>query len=338
MRILIRAKNYGGVEYHRLYIPLKRMQIDFEDVDIFTAESLPEDMNYDLVVFSRYLYKDHYPTITKLKELSIPYILDIDDFWRLPKFHYAAKAYKEQDITNAIKDAITYAAGVTVTTDKLAAEVRPLNHNVCVLPNAIEWTDDQWAHQKETRTKDKTRFGWVGGISHENDLHLITDAVNTILNKYPNVEFHLCGVAPHELIWQRICRHFEDRVIIHTGRPVNEYGAFYSLFDVMLVPLENSKYNNMKSELKVIEAAEYKLPVIASNVSPYKELEGNYGLTLVEPNEWLQTMEMFVLSDRTIDGEHNYKYCRENYDIEKINEKRKGFYNRICKSTTNARG
>lgn len=338
MRILAIAKSYGGVEYHRIYTPLKRLQIDYPKLEIFTAETLQENMPYDLVIFCRYLYEDHYNTITKLKELGIPYIIDIDDFWRVPKFHHAYKYYRDNNVTDAIKDAITYAAGVTVTTEKLASEVRRLNHNVSILPNVIEWTDEQWAEPIERRKKSKVRFGWVGGISHENDLHLIHEPMKYILDRYEDVEFHICGAVLHEPIWQRISKACHPRTLLHEPMNLQNYGKMYSLFDVMIAPLEDSKYNNMKSELKVIEAAEYKLPVIASNVSPYKELKDNLGITLVNPSEWAMTLERFVLSDRSIDGEHNYKYCREHYDIEKVNAKRLAFYKRICKSAIKDHG
>ena len=338
MKILVLAKSWGGVEYHRLYNPLKRMQLDNTEIEIFTCESLPDNIEYDMVVFNRYLFQDHYPIMNALKQNGIPYILDLDDYWRLPKFHTASKYFRDNDVSNAIKDAITYAAGVTVTTERLANEVRRMNHNVSILPNTIEWTDDQWAVKKETRVKDKVRFGYVGGRTHENDLQLIHEPMKYILDKYPNVEFHLCGYSREDSIWRRIARQCHDRVILHEGMPVSDYGKLYSLFDVKIVPLEDNKFNNMKSELKVLEAAEYKLPVIASNVSPYKDMEGNNGIMLVAPHEWRAALESFVLSDKSMMGEHNYHYCRTNYSIEKVNEKRLQFYQRICKSATSDRG
>jgi hypothetical protein len=346
MKILALLPQRGGIEYHRLYKPLMRMQIDNPEIEIFLSEgAIPPDFEgYDLVLFNRYYVTPipirkqgidyHYSVIQRLAELKIPYILDLDDFWRLPKWHHATKYYKADDLTGAIKDAVQYAAGVTVTTETLASEVRRLNHNVCIIPNAIEWTDDQWAHEKQK--SDKVRFGWVGGIGHENDLQIIAPAVNFIQDTY-DVEFHLCGVVDYELIWHRIAKQF-PKAILHKGMNANEYGQLYSNFDVMLCPLENTKFNNMKSELKMLESAEYSLPMIASNVLPYKEHSKNIGLTLVEYNEWINAMQLYIHAPSRIkaDGDHNYNYCHAFFDIEAINYKRLQFYQRICRQRTNA--
>jgi glycosyltransferase involved in cell wall biosynthesis len=329
MKILALFPHMGGSDYHRLYIPMKRMQIDNPDIEVSIVQgrSLPDMDGYDLVIFNRYLYQYHYPIIQKLAELDIPYILDLDDHWKLPKYHYATKFSKEVDLPNAVKDAIRYAAGVTCPTENLASEIRPLNHNVCILPNVIEWTDAQWA-VKKTESKE-IRFGWVGGISHENDLHLISEAV-----EHTGVNFTLCGVTPHP-IWDRIRNRFPNATI-GDGLPVNEYGVLYSNIDVLLCPLEATKWNSMKSELKVLESAEYNIPVIASNVYPYKYMEKNMGVRLVENNtkSWVNTIEFYLNNPNkvAIDGKANYEYCHAFYNIEDVNEKRLNFFKRICKS------
>lgn len=349
MKILAICPEMGGIQYHRIYKPLMRMQIDEPELQVYLSQGrhLPDVQGYDLVIFSRYIDTPpqnradkidfHYALIQRLAELKIPYILDIDDFWRLPKFHPAQKYYREHNVTNAIKDAITYAAGVTTTTENMAALIRPMNHNVCILPNAIEWTDDQWAQKKEP--SEKVRFGWVGGITHENDLRMIADAVNWVCTEH-NAEFHICGAMPYEPIWDRIMRLFPEAVL-HGGLPANQYGKLYRYFDVALAPLEQSKWNSMKSELKMIEAAEYSLPVIASNVSPFKEHSDNRGLYLCDntTTAWKQALHYYAVADTLIDkdGQHNYNYCHHNFNIADINRKRLEFYQRLCKRGTSDR-
>jgi glycosyltransferase involved in cell wall biosynthesis len=324
----------GGSDYHRLYTPLKRMQIDNTELEISIVQgrSMPDFEGFDLVLFNRYLYQYHYPVIHKLAELGIPYILDLDDHWKLPKHHPANKFAREVDLANGIKDAIRYAAGVTCPTENLAAEIRPLNHNICILPNVIEWTDAQWAVQKPVN--EKPMFGWVGGITHENDLHLISEAV-----EITGVDFTLCG-ASDSPIWDRIKNRFPIS-IIHNGLPVNEYGVLYSNIDVLLCPLEETKWNSMKSELKVLEAAEYYIPVIASNVYPYKYMEKNIGVRLVDntTKSWVNTIEFYLNNPNkvAIDGKANHAHCHTFYNIEDVNEKRLNFFKRICKSVTKDR-
>lgn len=51
--------------------------------------------------------------------------------------------------------------------------------------------------------------------------------------------------------------------------PVTEYMNFYNDADCSIVPLRATKFNSMKSNLKLLEAASKKIPVIGSNVEPY---------------------------------------------------------------------
>ncbi|NDD49348.1 MAG: hypothetical protein EBZ28_05760, partial [Alphaproteobacteria bacterium] len=52
-------------------------------------------------------------------------------------------------------------------------------------------------------------------------------------------------------------------------KPVTSYAMNYSKFDVSLAPLKPHIFNQVKSQLKVIEAGFYKKALIASDFGPY---------------------------------------------------------------------
>jgi len=71
MKILALWEGMGGVEYHRLYSPLKYLQITHPEleVDICTdinEKGTPNLTQYDLVVFNRYIGKRHYDVLVHL--------------------------------------------------------------------------------------------------------------------------------------------------------------------------------------------------------------------------------------------------------------------------------
>jgi processive 1,2-diacylglycerol beta-glucosyltransferase len=347
MKILALWEGMGGVEYHRLYSPLKYLQITHPELEVdfctdINDKGTPNLTQYDLVVFNRYIGKRHYDVLVHLAKHNIPYVIDVDDYWRLPKFHHAYRWAKQNDLKGAVQDAIHYAAGVTTTTDTLANEVRQINPNVCVLPNALNLTDEHWLGEKTQ--SDKVRFGWVGGLTHANDIQIISDAIAHMCDTYPNeVEFYLCGYQPHHL-WQSILYRFNgsadkvrEQVKVSGAQQVNEYGLFYRLFDVALAPLEDIKWNNCKSELKVIEAAAYALPVIASYVKPYSTMEGNPGIMYAEntTESWVKAMTKSMDTLKAARGEANRIYCNTHHNFEAINLNRLEFY-KSCISGTHA--
>ncbi len=189
MKVLALWQGMGGVEYHRLYVPLKRLQIDHADeieVEVsqeFDKSGLPNLKQYDLILFNRWLGNDHYEILHYMAKHGIPYIVDIDDFWELPKYHPTYKFFREAKLKTAIVDAVRYADGVTTTTPQLAAEIKKLNRRVEILPNALDTTDEHWLSAPQQR--DVFTFGWVGGLTHSNDIMIISDAIARIFNPAP---------------------------------------------------------------------------------------------------------------------------------------------------------
>ena len=342
MKVLALWDGMGGVEYHRLYVPLKRLLIDHADeieVEVsqeFNKSGLPNLKQYDLVIFNRWLGNDHYEILHYMAKHSIPYIVDIDDFWELPKYHPTYKFFRENKLKSAIIDAIRYADGVTTTTPQLADEIKKLNRNVKILPNALDVTDEHWVASPQQR--DVFTFGWVGSLIHSNDIMIISDAIARICDEYGDkVRFVICGWMPNNYVWDSILYKFNGstgvlrpQVVVSAAQAPNEYGNFYRLFDCALAPLEDNKWNNCKSELKIIEAAAYKLPVIASNVNPYINHAENYGVHFTDntPDAWYKSMKHFLDSPESarILGDNNYHYCKEHHDLDKINLKRLEFY------------
>lgn len=345
MKILALWEGMGGVEYHRLYTPLKRLQIDHsEEIAVsvcqrFTHGELPSLKQYDLVIFNKYLGALHYEILQELGRHRIPYIVDVDDYWILPKGHVNFKYWREHKLKQAIIDAIKYADGVTCTTPQLAAHIQEINPDVCILPNALDLTDEQWNGSRNDSSV--IRFGWVGGVTHQNDLQIISDAISMICEEYTdNVQFILCGYQQNNWIWESQLTRFgmadgkiRPQVKVSMEQPVNEYGNFYRLFDVALAPLENTKWNNCKSELKIIEAAAYGLPVIASAVAPYMNHTKNNGVKFVlnTPDAWYNAIKDVITKQP--DGKANKAYCQQHHNLEEINIKRLEYYK--CKARLN---
>jgi hypothetical protein len=127
-------------------------------------------------------------------------------------------------------------------------------------------------------------------------------------------------------------------VKVSGSQQVNEYGLFYRLFDVALAPLEDIKWNNCKSELKVIEAGAYALPVVASYVKPYSTMEANPGIMYAgnTTESWVKAMTKSMDTLKEARGEANRIYCNTHHNFEAINLNRLEFYKQ-CISGTHAR-
>jgi glycosyltransferase involved in cell wall biosynthesis len=80
---------------------------------------------------------------------------------------------------------------VTTTTELFANEIRKLNKNVIVLPNAIDPNEPQF--KEPTPPSEKIRVGWLGGSSHLHDLKLLDGMVNKLGPIQDKLQYYVCG-------------------------------------------------------------------------------------------------------------------------------------------------
>jgi hypothetical protein len=108
--------------------------------------------------------------------------------------------------------------------------------------------------------------------------------------------------------------------------PIMEYMNFYNEADISIVPLVESKFNSMKSNLKVLEAATKKIPVLVSNVDPYKGCP--YVIKSDKQTDWYKNLKKLATDAiyRKEMGEANYEWCAENFHLDKINKLREQLY------------
>jgi glycosyltransferase involved in cell wall biosynthesis len=118
-----------------------------------------------------------------------------------------------------------------------------------------------------------------------------------------------------------------------TAKP-NEYAYTLDETDVLLAPLLDNKFNNMKSNLKQVEATTRKLPIICSDVIPYN-VDGidkeNCFLVKSTKNEartWYKSIKTLIQDSdlRFSMGNKLYEDFKNKYNLEKVNKKRVSLY------------
>ena len=146
-----------------------------------------------------------------------------------------------------IQNYITLFKYVTTTTEIFANQIRKLNKNVVVLPNAINEDDESFKIKKIP--SEKIRFGFVMGSSHEHDLELL-QGITSMLSKeeLEKVQFVLCGfdlrgkmktinmdtgeiterrMLPQETTWYRYEKNITSNYTIVSDEYKNYLQGFY---------------------------------------------------------------------------------------------------------------
>ena len=239
IKVLVLPSDRTGVSKFRSVDPhvmLQNMYNDDFHVDI-DYEPRINDQNYwkqyQIVHVHRNIGQiyEHTPQIIRnLKSMGIIVIVDIDDYW-LPTMEHPIHSIIVQDkINEKIVANLREASYVTTTTNLFANEIRKVNKNVIVLPNAIDPNEGQFNQKSEE--SDKIRIGWLGGSSHLHDLKLLDGFVSKVgreLNE--KIQYVLCGfdtrgtvtevnrqtgektqrpIKPEETVWMRYEEIFTD--------------------------------------------------------------------------------------------------------------------------------
>ena len=125
-------------------------------------------------------------------------------------------------------------------------------------------------------------------------------------------------------------------------KPVTSYAKSYSKFDISLAPIKGHIFNEMKSQLKVIEAGFYKRALIASNFGPYT-IDLKHGLNkgsfvnggnalLVDGDrngiDWGKYIEKLMKNPNLIKdlGENLYETVKDTYSLQTVSKNRAEFY------------
>ena len=301
------SEDVGGVEYHRLYKPLSLLGLDVTRCVGVDKDILKQ--GFDVVIFNRVLpCLKQTELITDLKREGVYVICDLDDTWVLDGGHYLTKEWERANLKSRIIGAVMHSDEIWVTHQHLANQVKRVNGNVHIIPNAIDTTDTQW----QTHYNGNGRIGWVGGITHVNDLLRTVKA-------WGEVEPVICGYQENEPEWKRLSDKLQATYV--KGLDVWNYSQLYEQFDIAIAPLTASKFNTYKSNLKILEAGAKGKPIFVQDMHPY--IDKTVGVHHV--TNWTDAIaEAKAMSTQQIqdEGAALREYVVANYDLCKINELR----------------
>lgn len=400
INVLVLPSDRTGVGKFRSVDPHIFLQKEYGDdfhVDIDYEPKVNDDnywKKYQIVHFHRVIGKDYNNSpsiIKKLNSMGIVTICDLDDYWMPGIEHPAYQLVKTNNLDYHIKNNLSVAQCVTTTTSLFANEIRKINKNVFVLPNAIDPNEPQF--KEKTKESERVRFGWLGGSSHLHDLRLMSGSVAKLIDLKDKFQMYLCGfdirgtvteinpqtgeekrrpIKPEETVWRQYEEIFTDNyrfvddaqkkylnkyedgdyhdsnAFYHRvwTKPVTTYAKNYSRFDVSLAPIKDHMFNNMKSQLKVIEAGFYKKALIASNVGPYMlDLKhslknGNFtdgNALLVDKSrnksDWSKFMKKLIKNPSLVEdlGERLYETVNGTYDLKSVTKTRAELYKTLIK-------
>lgn len=210
---------------------------------------------------------------------------------------------------------LTKADIVTVTTVRLAETIKPLNKNVVVIPNAINFNIFP---KLDIVKDDKIRLLWSGGSSHYIDMYNVKADLEKLMKEYPNLHLYIIG-NPFEGITKDM-----DQERVHKDGWITTDGHGYRLAslnaDIAFCPLEDNEFNKNKSSIKYYEVSALGIPCVCKNMLPYLADVKHNDNGLLYTNDFYKQVKYLIdnPAERKRIGENAYKYVKKNREVKEI--------------------
>jgi hypothetical protein len=265
-RILVVPSDTSGVGKYRSIDPhlfLEKKYPEKYHVDIDYSPQLDSDdflKKYNIIHYHRTLgsYEGMEELLNRLDSMGVKTIMDIDDYWSPGQHHPIYLIIKNNKLDEKILNNIRLARNITTTTETFANEIRKINKNVFVIPNAIDDTEPQFTPNLEK--SERLRIGYLAGSSHLKDVELMGGLVNKLksdglMNK---LQFVLCGydlrgimttidpktgkqtqrkIKPEESVWYKYEKIFTDN-----------YTTVSEKYKNHLLTFEKGEYDGVENE------------------------------------------------------------------------------------------
>lgn len=295
----------------------------------------------DVVVYGRSYAMDPLPSIETYKKLGKKIVYDLDDdVWSVNPDNPAQKAAKDKREQCAAL--LTEADVVTTTTELFKKRLQKFNKNIVVCPNALDFEK----FPKRTKKNERLRIGYTGAASHWGDASLILDVIFELQKKY-DFDFVLQGMTGMAIIAEVYSsrqilkqgaeperKHYHES-ILEMYKKLKKLRYFHIPFyppelypsvlsdcnlDIGVAPLQDNKFNQVKSCIKFYEYAVTGTPTLASKVLPYSEEVGYCAKNNFK--DWKKKLEKLIKDEGFREKllKKQWAFVQKNRDIKKIVE------------------
>ena len=249
-------------------------------------------------------------------------VFDVDEYSRNGNIQSlpAAQRRKLLDGAERYRDALAAADFAIGSTHALAEYMRKYCKGPCyVVPNALNESDLGEPFRFPLCPGDEVVIGYGSGTTtHDKDFEICTPALLRILEEIPSTVLVLHGTLTLSAAFDR----FAARIRRIPFVPFSEYADAVARFDINLAPLEPTVFNDCKSNIKFLEAAQCSVPTVASPCAEFAAAirDGENGFLAANEEEWFQALKRLAESPelRRAMGAAAKRTAQERYSIASV--------------------
>ena len=215
------------------------------------------------------------------------------------------------DGVNRMQETLKMCDFAITTTERLKKELENYIPEVYINRNVASerMTELSLKAIKNKEEHNDIVMGYLSGsITHNPDVELIKPVIIKLMKKYDFLKLKLVGEisVPEEF------SEFSDRISFEKFMSWEELPNVIASLDINLAPLEESIFNEAKSENKWLEAALCKVVTVASDVGAFKQMINNGvdGFVCNDASSWEETLEKLITDKELRNSVANNAYNR----------------------------
>lgn len=290
MRVHFWTADGSGSGLYRGVLPA--MSLDWIGHQPSAGPRLPEDwreQGLDVVVGCRVAKAGPSRTWREMKDHGIRLVMDLDDdYFHLDRSNAVAyQLWSQPLLRRGLIDNIAISDTVTCCSEPLAEVLRDYHDDVRVVPNGLP---AQYLGEPRDYNPELLSIGWAGTSSTVHELRVpgVVRALNRIADyrRPGGVAVRLVGIDPQTAV---ACGLHGSRLgALGWVKDFGHYLQAVAGFDVWCAPYRDIPFNRAKYPTKFLEASMLGIPLIASDIEPYRRVirHGENGFLVRQEHEW----------------------------------------------------
>jgi len=236
------------------------------------------------------------------KYLGVVTYFDVDDLIfdkAMLKENKSLKHLSKKDLDGVFKGADLYYESMMLadygiaSTEELASQMHnKTNRPVYVLNNAID-ADSLGIKPPIKPNSNRIRIVYGSGTNtHDEDFVVAAGALLNVLKDFDSVDFIIYG---HLKLDDKFLP-FKDRVFRVPFVDAQDYYRALGGCDIGMSPLDPTRFNDCKSNIKFLESAIYHVPIVCSDVAEFRKIiiNGKNGFLVNNSEEWYQAFKKLI--------------------------------------------
>ncbi|RKH36261.1 glycosyltransferase [Corallococcus praedator] len=263
---------------------------------------------HGLVIFYRVpAFPDVVETLEEVKRLGLPHFFEVDDLiFDVEEYRRNSNVQglpkKERDLlldgAKLYRKALGMCEHAIASTPTIAEAMRKVvTGDVYVVENCLDEgilaLSEEMEQRPPTVDAGMVTIGYGSGTrTHDADFAVASDAIQSVMERYPNVRLAIHGFLELPEGFER----FSDRVFRIPFLEADDYLRALASWQISIAPLEKTLFNDAKSNIKYIEASVFRVPTVCSGAGPFREIVENdsNGFIATTSAEWERALSRLV--------------------------------------------